>query len=236
MPLVGEGEGEHGGGALGMAQGALDEPGGHAGCEPRGSVRMSKGREGDAPCGDPGALGGLAEGALDPGATPGGGRRGTWGGRPPSGRTPPGGGPMGFPGGAEQSQRLDGQGDSAVFGALPTVDRALEALPIEVGALQAEGCVQPESQARDRGEGDLVLQGGRRLEDTSDCCKTEDSGEVGRGLRAHERPRRPVACEDVRREEAHPAGAETHGRGGAASTLFAVQEGVLQLLVGEAVG
>ena len=108
-----------------MAQGALDEPGGHAGFEQRGSVRMSKGRDGDAHCGDPGALCGCAEGALDTGATQGGGRRGTWGVMPPSGRKQPGGVPRGLPRGAEQSQRLDGQGDIAVFGALPTVDMDL---------------------------------------------------------------------------------------------------------------
>jgi hypothetical protein len=143
---------------------------------------------------------------------------------------------MGFPGGAEQRQRLDGQGDLAVFGALPTVDLDLEALSIDVGDLQEEGFVKPESQARDRGEGDLVLQGGSRLEDTSDFFKTEDSGEVVRGVRAQERQRRPVALEDVLREEANPAGADTHGRGGEAINICAVQDGVLQLLFGDTVG
>src|SRR5262249_26442916 len=219
-----------------MAQGALDEPGGHAGFEQRGSVRMSKGRDGDAHCGDPGALCGCAEGALGTGATQGGGRRGTWGVMPPSGRKQPGGVPRGLPRGAEQSQRLDGQGDIAVFGALPTVDMDLEALTIDVGALQEEGVVKPESQAIDRGEVDLVMPGGSRLEDTSDFFKTEDSGEVVRGLRAPERQRRPVALEDVLREEAKPAVADTHGRGGEAINIVAVQAVVLQLLCGDTVG
>jgi hypothetical protein len=186
MPCAGEVEVDHGGFELGMAQVALDEPGVHAGFEQRGSVRMSKGMDGDAHCGDPGALFGVAEGAVDTGATHGGGRRGTVGVMPPSGRKQPGGVPMGFPVGAEQSQRLDGQGDIAVFGPLPTVDMDLEALTIDVGDLQEEGFVKPESQAIDRGEVDLVMQGGSRLEDTSDFCKTEDSGEVVRGVRAHE--------------------------------------------------
>jgi hypothetical protein len=236
MPFVGEVSVEHGGFEVGMAQVALDEPGGHAGFEQRGSVRMSKGMDGDAHFGDPGALFGFAEGALDPGATHGGGRRGTLGVIPPSGRNQPGGVPMGFPVGAEQSQRLDGQGDIAVFGALPPVAMDLEALTIEVGDLQKEGFVKPESQAIERGEVDLVMQGGSRLEDTSDFFKTEDSGEVVRGLRAHERQRSPVAFEDVLIEEANPAVAATHGRGGEAINIVAVQEGVLQLLFGDTVG
>ena len=143
---------------------------------------------------------------------------------------------MGFPVGAEQSQRLDGQGDIAVFGALPTVDMDLEALTIDVGDLQEEGFVKPESQAIDRGEVGLVMPGGSLLEDTSDFFKTEDSGEVVRGLRAHERQRRPVAFEDVLIEEANPAVADPHGGWGEAVDVFAVQEVALQLLFREAVG
>jgi hypothetical protein len=143
---------------------------------------------------------------------------------------------MGFPAGAEQSQRLDGQGGIAVFGALPTLDMDLEALTIDVGDLQEEGFVKPESQAIDSGEVDLVVQGGSRLEDTTGFFKTEDSGEVVCGLRAHERQRRPVALEDVLLEEANPAVADTHGREGEAINIFAVQEVVLQLLFGDTVG
>jgi len=75
-----------------MAQVALDEPGVHAGFEQMGSVRMSQGMDGDAHVGDPGALFGFAEGALDTGASHGGGRRGTLGVIPPRGRQQPGGG------------------------------------------------------------------------------------------------------------------------------------------------
>ncbi len=46
----------------------------------------------------------------------------------------------------------------------------------------------------------------------------------------------PVAREDVLREEADATGADTHGRWGEAINVFAVQEGVLQLLFGEQVG
>jgi len=39
---------------------------------------------------------------------------------------------MGFPGGAEQSQRSGGQGDVTIVGALAAVDMDLEALAINV--------------------------------------------------------------------------------------------------------
>ena len=46
----------------------------------------------------------------------------------------------------------------------------------------------------------------------------------------------PVACEDVLREEADTAGADTHGRWDEAVDVFPVQEVVLKLLFRDAVG
>ena len=66
---------------------------------------------------------------------------------------------MSFPVGAEQSEGLFGQRDVPVFGALAAVDMDLEALAIDVGDLEGEGCMEPKSQAVDGGEVDLVVQG-----------------------------------------------------------------------------
>jgi hypothetical protein len=52
---------------------------------------------------------------------------------------------MGFPVGAEQREGSFGQGDVPVFGALAAVDMNLEALAINVGDLQGEGFMKPES-------------------------------------------------------------------------------------------
>ena len=236
MACVGQVQGAHRGCELGVPQGGRDEPGMDTRVKQMGGVRMAEGRDGAAHLGDAGPLLGCAEGAVDTGATHGGGCRGTVGVSPPSGRQEPGGVPRGFPGGAQPRERLGGQRDLAVCGALPTVAMPLQALAVNSGALQEEGFVKPESQTRDRGAGDLVLQGGSRLEEASDFVKTEDSGEMVRGLRAPEGPRSPVACEDVLREEANSTVADTHGRGGEAINIFAVQEGVLQLLFGDTVG
>jgi len=235
MPFMGEVEVDHRGCELGMSQVPLNEARIDARFEQMGGVGVPEGMDGNAQFGDSSPVFGGTTGTLDTGATQRGSRRRTLGVIPPRGGKEPGGVPLGFPVGAQQCERLSGQGDRAVFGALPTVDMDLQALTIDVGNLQEEGFVKPESQAIDRGEVDLVMPGGSRLEDTSDFVKTEDSGEVVRGVRAHERQRRPVAFEDVLIEEANPTVADTHGRGGEAINIFAVQEVVLQLLFGDTV-
>ena len=219
-----------------MSEGALDESGVHASFEQMGGVRMPEGRDGYACFDDPSTVFGGAEGALDTGPTHGGGRGRTVVVIPPGGGKEPGGVTMGFPGGAEQSQRIGGQGDIPVFGALAMVDMDLEALPVNSGDLQGKGFMEPEAQARDGGEGDLVVQGSGRLEDSPDLLHTEDSGETVRGLCPQERERGPIALEDVLIEEANTAVADAHGGWGEAVDVFPVQEVVLKLLFGDAVG
>src|SRR5215475_7012210 len=110
----------------------------------------------------------------------------------------------------------------------------LEALAIDVGDLQEEGFMEPESQAIDGGEVDLVVQGGSGCEEPPDLFDTEHGGETVGGLRAHERQGIPVTLEDVLIEEADTAVADAHGRGGEAIDVFAVQEVVLQFLFRDA--
>ncbi len=66
------------------------------------------------------------------------------------------------------------------------MDRDLEALAIDGGDLQGEGCMEPESQAIDSGEGDLVVHGGGGRQEPLDLLNTEDGWETVGGLRAHE--------------------------------------------------
>jgi len=112
----------------------------------------------------------------------------------------------------------------------------LEALPIHIGDLQGEGCMEPEAQAIHGGEGDLVVQGRGRLEEPPALLHTEDSGELVDGRRAHEREGMPSRAGGhvERRSEGHwSRGA---GRWGEAIDVFAVEEGTLQLLCRDAVG
>jgi hypothetical protein len=91
---------------------------------------------------------------------------------------------MGFPVGAEQRERIFRQGDVAVFGALAAVDMDLEALAIDVRDLQREGFMEPEAQAVDGGEVDLVVHGGSGRQEPPDLLHTEDGGKTVGSLRA----------------------------------------------------
>jgi hypothetical protein len=111
----------------------------------------------------------------------------------------------------------------------------LEALAIDVGDLKGEGFMESESQAVDSGEGDLVVQGCSRLEQTPHCFNTEDGGKAVCGLRPHQRQRVPITLEDVLREKADATVADAHGSWGEAIDVFAVQEVVLEVWFGEQV-
>jgi hypothetical protein len=143
---------------------------------------------------------------------------------------------MSSPVGAEQREGLGRQRDVSIFGALPTMDMDLKALAIDVRDLEEEGFMEPEAQAIDRGEVDLVVHGGRRFEEPPHLLHPEDGGETVGGLRTEECKGVPVALEDVRREEADATVADAHGRWGEAVDVFAVQEVALQLLFRDAVG
>jgi len=235
-PLVGAVEGDQRGFELGVPQGALDEPGMHAGGKERGSVRMPPGMDSDAHVGDPGPVCRFAEGTLDPGATQGGGSGRPLGVIPPGGGKEPGLVPMSLPGGAEQREGLGRQRDIPLFGALAAVDMARKALTIEGRDWQAEGVMEPEAQARDGGGIDLSVKGRGRLEEPPDLLHTQHGGETVGGLRAHERQRGPGTLQDVLIEEAAAAVAAAHGRGGEAIDVLPVEEGVLKFLVRDAIG
>ena len=143
---------------------------------------------------------------------------------------------MGFPVSAEQGQCLFGQGNIPVFGALAAVDMDLEALAINVGDLQEEGFMEPQSQAIDGGKGDLVVEGGGGHQEALDLLDTEHGRETVRGLRANEREGIPIALEDVLIEEADATVADAHRRWGEAVDIFPVQEVVLEFLFRDAVG
>jgi hypothetical protein len=186
MAFVGEVSGDHRSFELGVTQGALDETGIDAGFEQMGGVGMPEGMDGYTGFGNAGTVFGFAEGPLDTAPTHWGGRGWTLELIAPGSRKEPGRVPMGFPGGAEQSQGILGQGDVPVFGALAAVDMDLEALAIEVRDLQGEGFLEPEAQAVDGGEGDLVVPGGSGGKEPPDLLHTEDGGETVCRLRAQE--------------------------------------------------
>ena len=116
------------------------------------------------------------------------------------------------------------------------MDMDLETWAIDVRDLQGERFMEPEAQAIDGGEVDLVVEGSSRREEPPDLLHTEDGWETVGGLCAHKRESVPVALEDVLIEEADATVADAHGRGGEAVDVCAVQEVALQLLFRDAVG
>ena len=93
--------------------------------------------------------------------------------------------------------------------------------------------MQPQSQAIDGGAGDLIVPRRGSLEKTPGLLDTADGGETVFGLGANKREGVPIALEDVLREEADTAVADTHGRWGEAIDVFAVQEVGLEFLFGD---
>lgn len=230
MPCLGEVEVHHRRFEVGVPQGALEETGGHASVEERGGGRMAKRMDGHSGVGKAGPVLGCAEGALDTGPTQRGGRRRTVVVIPSGSRKEPGLVTMGCPVGSEPSAGSFRQRDVTVLGPLAAGDLDLEALAIDVGDLQGEGFMEPESQARAGGEVDLGVPGGSRLEETPHFFNTEDGGETVGGLSPNQRQGGPIALEDVLREAADAPGADAPGSRGQAIDVLPGQEGVLKLL------
>jgi hypothetical protein len=115
------------------------------------------------------------------------------------------------------------------------MDMDLEALTVEVRNLQGEGFMEPESQAIDGGEVDLIMQGCGRLEETPDFLDTENGGKAVLGLGPNKRQSVPIAMENVLIEEPDAAVANAHGSRGEPIDVFAVQEVVLEFGFGDQV-
>src|SRR5437763_13901085 len=94
------------------------------------------------------------------------------------------------------------------------MDMHLETRAIEVGDLQGEGFLEPESEAIDRGEVDLVVARGGGRQEAPDLLKTPHSGETLCIGRAAAWGGVPVALGDVWRGGADRTGGERHGGGG----------------------
>ena len=93
--------------------------------------------------------------------------------------------------------------------------------------------MQPESQAIEGGEVDLLVQGSGGVEETPDFLDAEDSGETVFGLGADEREGVPVTIEDVLEEELDATVADTHGSRSESVNIFPVQEVVLEFGLGD---
>jgi hypothetical protein len=102
------------------------------------------------------------------------------------------------------------------------MDMDLEALPVNIGDLKGKGFLEPEAQAVDGGEVDLVVQGRGGHEESPDLLHAEDSRKTVGGLRTQEGEGVPVALKDVLVEKADATVTDAHRRGGEAVDVCAV--------------
>jgi hypothetical protein len=116
------------------------------------------------------------------------------------------------------------------------MDMDVEALAGNVSDLEEEGFMEPQTQAIDGGQVDLVVERGGGGEQPLDLLHTADGGQPVGDLRTNEREGVPITLENMLIEEAEAAVAEAHGRRGEAVDIFAVEEVRLEFLFRDAVG
>src|SRR5712691_3009164 len=110
-----------------------------------------------------------------------------------------------------------------------------ESLAVDVRHLEKEAFVQSESQARDGGKVNTVVQGCGHTEQATHCLHTEDSWKPVFGLRSNEVEELPIALQNVEVEEADAAVADAHGGWRELIDVFAMQNVLLELGFGDEV-
>jgi len=110
------------------------------------------------------------------------------------------------------------------------------AVAVDIGDFEMESFVKPQSTRIDGGEIGIVLEGFDPGKNTSDFLNTENGGKASFGLGTENSKDVPVSLEDVFVEEANPAIADPHGIGRPVINVFALEEIVLEFLLGDEIG
>ena len=227
---------DHGGFDLGMAHVSLDEPQVDSGFEKMSGIGVAQGMNGDSLFSDSGSNLGPAEGALD--TALGHGRRSVLCSITVSaqGREEKAGVAVGYPIAAEQSQGRLGKRDIAILGALSAVDMDHHAAAVDIGDFEVETFVKPQSTGIDGRKIGVILKGFDLGKNASDFFNAENGRESSLGLGSEDSEDVPIALEDVFIAEAYAAIADPHGIGRPVIDVFAVEEVVLEFLLGDQIG
>ena len=227
---------DHGGFELSMAHVSLDDPQVDSGFQKMGSVGVSQGMDGDGLFVDSSSGLGPAEGPLD--TTFGHGRG--------SGvcsvtasaksREEEAGVTVGGPIASEQLEGGKGERDVAILGALPPVDMDHHAGGIDIGDFEVETFMESQAAGIDGGEIGVILEGFDLGKNGSDFFDAENGREATFGLGTEDSEDVPVSLEDVFEEEAYAAIGDTHGIGRPVINVLAMEEVVLEFLLGDQVG
>jgi hypothetical protein len=129
-----------------------------------------------------------------------------------------------------------GERDVAILGALSAVDMDHHAAAVDIGDFEMESFVKPQSTGIDGGKIGVILEGFDLGKNASDFFNAENGRKVSLGLGSEDSEDVPIALEDVFIAEAYAAIADAHGIGRPVIDVFAVEEVVLEFLLGDQVG
>ena len=219
-----------------MAHVSLDDPQIDSGFEKMGSVGVAEGMNGDSFFVDSGSNLGTAEGALD--TTFGHGKLSVLCSIAISAKCREEHARMavGEPVAAEQMEGGLGEGYIAILGTLSTVDMDHHTVAVDIGDFEVEPFVKSETAGIDGGEIDVIVEGFDVVQNASDFFSAQNRGESSFGLGSEDSKDVPVSLEDVFVEEANPAIADAHGIGRPVINVFAMEEIVLEFLLGDQIG
>jgi hypothetical protein len=107
---------------------------------------------------------------------------------------------------------------------------------VDVGDFEMESFVKPQATGVDGREIDIIVESLNLGKNASDFIDAENGGKASFGLGSKDSEDVPIALEDVFIAEAYAAIADAHGIGRPVIDVFAVEEVVLEFLLGDQVG
>ena len=221
---------------MGMAHVSLDDPQVDSGFEKMGGIGVTQGMNGDSLFVDSSSDLGPAEGALDTAFGHGRGSVLCSITASAKSREEEAGVTVGDPIASEQLEGGLGERDVAILGALSTVDMDHHAGGIDIGDFEVETFVESQAAGIDGGEIGVILEGFDLGKNGSDFFTAENGRKASFGLGTEDSEDVPVSLEDVFVEEAYAAIADAHGIGGPVINVLAVEEIVLEFLLGDQIG
>jgi hypothetical protein len=143
---------------------------------------------------------------------------------------------VGGPIAAQQVESGLGEREVAVLSAFASVDMDHHAGAIDIGDFEMESFLKSQAAGVHGGEIGMVVGGLDVGKNASDFFDAQDSREATFILGSKDTEDVPTAVKHVLVEEADTAVADAHGLGGPSVDVFAVEEVVLEFLLGEQVG
>lgn len=107
---------------------------------------------------------------------------------------------------------------------------------VDIGDFQVETFVESEAAGVDGGKIDVIVEGLDVVQKASEFFNAENGRKMSFGLSTEDSKDVPVSLEDMLEEEANATIADAHGIGGPVINVFALEEIVLEFLLGDQIG